>query len=201
MSGAAPVRPDLPGMRALLEGARALDDPYGAVLEISLLALALPWEAVSIDLERIDWSRAEVRVPARGGRFRTLALPNAALQSILRIAGSAGGRGQAVTAGRGRRLSHRGVRLDRLQERLAEVSPSSSRVHWNFHGIRAAATDLLTASGVRAEDASAIFGFGRDAAGADDPRRAAFQRERASFAVERWTRLLLDDGRRASPAR
>ena len=188
MSGAGPISPDLAGMRILLEGARHLEGTLGATLELSVLTLCLPSEVVAIDIEKIDWARGTVGVPARGRRHRTLALASASLQAILRICGSAGGVGQVVTGGRGRRLAGRDIRLDRIQDRLAEAWPPSSAIDWNFRGLRAAGANLLWENGVHRSDIVALL-FGR-------PDRMEILHDHSSVeaarsAAERWCELVL----------
>lgn len=159
MSGAPAIRPSLVDVRTLLVGALAMGGPWGAILELCIRSLCLPWEAAGIELERIDWDRGFVPVPARGGAMRLLALSHEAQRTILRIAGETRGTGQAVTAGRGPRLQAETFRLDRLLDRLAEAAPETIRVaDWNFHGIRATAEAELAAAGAGTSEIHAVIG-------------------------------------------
>lgn len=190
MSGAAPLVPALRDIRTLLAGARRLDGEWGATLELCLLTLGLPWEITSIRLEKIDWSAGTVPVPARGGVERILALSDAAMKTILRVAGDAGGRGQAVTAGRAPQLQAKFFRLDRLIDKLAAADPATIHVaDWNFHGIRVAAETSLRSHGAKQVEIEAALGRQVRRHGValrGDP-------ELACIGAERWCHILLLD--------
>lgn len=191
MAGSSPIVPSITAVRRLLAAARSAGGPYGTVLEVSILALCLPWEAVAIDLEKIEWATGFVEIPARGGRNRILVLPGDARATILRVAGSASGKGQAVTAGRGKRLEARYVRLDRLQDYLADTVSDAIEIEgWNFHGIRVAGERALSAAGRSpAETATALGRYDR---GVQPPRVRA---EIAAMALETWCSILRDTTR------
>lgn len=192
MAGSSPIVPSIRTVRSLLAAGRSVGGTYGTVLEISILALCLPWEAVAIDLERIDWSTGFVEVPARGKRNRVLVLPGDARATILRVAGSASGKGQAVTAGRGKRLEARYVRLDRLQDHLADKVPETIGLgEWNFHGIRVAGIEALRAAGRSSDEIQAALGYHSSRTVA--PRVRA---EVAGMALETWCSILRDTGER-----
>lgn len=188
MTGASPLAPPLADMRVLLGASRRLGGPWGATLEIGILTLALPWEVAAVDLHRIDWDRSVVPVPARGGAERILALPDPAARAILRIAGTASGRGQAITAGRGRRLMAKSLRLDRLMDRLAaETAETIPLAAWNFHGIRAAGASLLSRHGASSAEIAAVLGTQVPG----DHRRLRGDAGLALVGAERWCRILL----------
>lgn len=188
MSGAGPIRPTLEQMRLLHSSTKGVHRPQMTALRLCLETLALPWEVVAFRLENIQWRRGCVEVPARGiRRTRIVALPTTALQTILQVAGSAGGKGQAVTAGRGDELNHRDLRLDRLRETLGRAAPNTLSIDWNFHGLRAAGAEALRRSGLSSTDLDALLGF--EQRGGD--RRMTIDRaDRAISAAERWSRLL-----------
>lgn len=195
MTGAGPVAPSIEGLRLLLGAARREASPAAFALELIILTLALPWEAVGMRLECIDWRTDTVPVPARGGAERLLALPHAARKAVLRVAGTAAGVGQVVTAGRGRVLLHRDVRLDRLRERLAGVAPDTLQVAWNFHGIRTAGATALAKSGATPFEIEALLGR--------ETRRgpnAGARRDLAAAAAmaERWNGILLAERGRSA---
>ncbi len=213
MSGAAPLRPSMADVRKLLHAARGMEDAWGAMLELCLITLGLPWEIAAIDLERIDWGRGTVPVPARGGVERILALSHEAQRAVLRICGSAGGHGQVVTAGRGPRMRAPLFRLDRLLDRLAEAAPDTIDLpEWNFHGVRATAAIELATAGAGAPEIDAVIGRqppngGRalrrgpacattatvGVAGRGRPGRRVVLRgsvELATTGAERWSRIL-----------
>jgi integrase len=196
MTGAAPLRPDVASVRILLEGARALGGPYGTTLELCILTLCLPWEAVAIDVAEIDWSAGCVTVPARGGTRRILHLPPEAIRTIMRIAGTAGGSGQAVTAGRGRPLGHSDVRLDRMQDRLAVAAPRTIELPpWNFHGLRAAATDELVARGCNRRNVDQALGLkapGSRTVAVGAIRTGHDDFETAAVVIGRWNAVLAE---------
>lgn len=198
MTGTRPLLPDLGSMRILLSGARALGGPYGAVLELCILTVCLPWEAVGIELADIDWAYGRVPVPARGGRRRILHLPPEAIQAIVRVAGTAGGEGQAVTAGRGRPLNRQDVRLDRMQERLAAAAPETiALLPWNFHGLRAAAARELLERGCPHGDVAHALGLKRTGSDAGvrktgGIRTSQHEADRAAVMVGRWNAVLTD---------
>lgn len=194
MTGAAPIPPSVPDMRVLLEGARTLGGAHGAVLEICLLTLCLPFEAVAIDLERIDWRNGRVPVPLRKGGSRILPLPGPARQAVIRIAGESRATGQAVTAGRGRPLKHSDVRLDRLQDWLADEAPATIPIPpWNFHGIRMAGRNALIERGRTLDEANAVAGVV-----ARSRRSETGQQHRhdalAAVGLEIWCEILLGGG-------
>lgn len=158
MTGAGPVVPDLPGLRTILDAAHELGGPIGTTVELCILCAALPFEVLAIQLENIDWPRGIVTVPTRGCRdvrstrdVRHLGLSTAAIQTILKAAGSINGKGQAVTAGRGEPLKPELFRLDRVVNELAKIDPAVLNVAWNFHGIRAAIATTLLCDNVHRE--------------------------------------------------
>lgn len=181
-------------MRLILKGARTLNTPFGVTLELCILTLCLPWEAIAIELDAIDWSTGAVPVPTRGGRQRLLHLPPAAIRTIVRVSGTIGSSGQAVTAGRGRRLLARDVRLDRLQLKLAADAPDTIPIGpWNFHGIRTAAGTALARAGCSAGDVTAAMGV---ATAGNGPRTGSSVRtdrdsfDRAVATIGLWNDLL-----------
>lgn len=200
MSGAAPLRPNMDAIRTLLEGACELGGPYGTALELCIRTLCLPWEAVAIDMAELDWSRGWVPVPARGGARRMLHLPPEALRAIVRVAGTGTGRGQAVTAGRGRPLDRKDVRLDRMQDRLALASPKTIELPpWNFHGLRAAAVGELVARGCKRRDVDQALGLkasGGIAALIGSTRTGRDELEAAEVVISRWNAMLAERGKR-----
>lgn len=208
MSGAPPLRPSLADLLTLLLAARAMEDAWGAALELCILTLGLPWEVVAIEIERIDWERGAVAVPSRGGGERILALSHDAQRAVLRISGSAGGEGQVVTAGRGPRLEAATFRLDRLLDRLAAASPSTIALPaWNLHGIREEAARLLAGEGAGPREIDAVLGRrppnGRRALNAERKRSRATggtsmrgDLALATLGAERWSRILGAERRR-----
>lgn len=195
MSGAGPLVPTLPEVGTLVRAARGVGTSHGTALELSILALCLPWETAAIELQAINWRRGCVEVPARGvRRTRMLALSNAALQAILHGAGSAAGRGQAITAGRGEPVTGQHVRLDRLQETLGRFDPDTLRIRWNFHGLRRAGADALMSSGSSRDDVSALLGL--PPKGEADRQASGTSIDRAIGTAERWSSLLLSEDRR-----
>ncbi|KTW00962.1 hypothetical protein NS355_01840 [Sphingomonas yabuuchiae] len=200
MSGTAPLAPGIEEIRRLLRAARVLGTSHGVVLELSILTLGLPWEVTAIDLSSIDWSRGCVEVPSRGTRrTRTMALSNAAIQTVIRVAGVAGGTGQAVTAGRGEPVKARDVRLDRLQESLGRIEPDTLRTRWNFHGLRETGAATLIDGGVASDDVRLLLGKERDQPGSVYARGSDV--DRAVAAAERWSSLIFADERRRPPGR
>ncbi len=198
MTGGAPLAPGMGETRRLLQATRILGTSHGVVLELSILTLGLPWEVVAIDLSSIDWRRGCVDVPSRGiRRTRTMALSNAALQTILRVAGVAGGIGQAVTAGRGEPVKARDVRLDRLQEALGRIEPDTLRARWNFHGLRETGAAALVADGMAMDDVRLLLGREQDQPGRMHVRGSEV--DRAIGAAERWSSLIFADERRRPP--
>lgn len=188
MSGAGPILPTLEEIRLLHSTTKLVQRPQMTALRLCLETLALPWEVVAIRLENIQWRRGCVEVPARGTRrTRIVALPTTALQTILQVAGSAGGKGQAVTAGRGDELRHRDLRLDRLRETLGRAAPATLSIEWNFHGLRAAGAEALMRSGLSKSDLDALLGFELMVHGG---RLTIDRADRAIAAAERWSRLL-----------
>ncbi|WP_230482919.1 hypothetical protein [Sphingomonas sp. Leaf21] len=186
MTGVGPIAPTLQEVRILLRGAKIIPAPLGTVMQLCIMCLCLPWEAVGIDIERIDWGTGFTDVPARGGRTRRLYLPAPAMKLVLTVAGSAGGTGQAVTAGRGVPLQGRHIRLDRIQKRLAEADPATGRIAWNFHGIRAAGRSALEVAGT--PDLDVLLGlYDR---GCSDRNADA---EIMATGIERWCALLLSE--------
>ena len=194
MTGANPRLPDLPSMRMLLEGARTLGGAHGAVLELCILTLCLPWEAVAIELAEIEWGRGHVPVPARGGSRRLLHLPPDAVRTLARIAGTVTERGQAVTGGRGRPLDRRDVRLDRIQARLAVAVPDTIVLQpWNFHGLRAAAARELLERGCGPQDVAHALGLkaiGTATVPIGGIRTDAAAADRAATTVGKWNAIL-----------
>lgn len=188
MTGAPALPAPLPVQRTLLSGARALGGAWGATLELSILLICLPWEALAIELQRIDWERGYVPVPLRGGLgMRALVLSTDAQKAILRIAGEVAGRGQAATAGRGPRLQAKLFRLDRLLDRLAEAAPETIQLpEWNFHGLRVGAEGELRRAGASEPEIAAVFGR----TGGEVSRGVRGDVELARLALERWSRLL-----------
>lgn len=200
MSGAGAMRASVETQRVLLSGARALGGPWGAVLEICILTICLPWEAIGMELERIDWERSFVPVPARRGATtpvvrtpaeRAVILNAAARSAIRRIAGDAAGHGQVVTAGRGPRLRARLFRLDRLLDRLAEAAPETIGLpEWNMHGLRTGAACALHEDGADADEIAAALGL----ALAPGIRRFRIDEDLPTRGAERWARILLGSG-------
>lgn len=123
MTGSSPLVPDPTILRQTLSACRRLEGPYGTVLELCIRTISLPWEVVAIDLAEIDWAHGCVPVPTRGGKRRMLHLPPEAVRTIVRVSGSTPTIGQAVTAGVGRPIDRRDMRLDRIRTRLAMVMP------------------------------------------------------------------------------
>lgn len=196
MTGARPLLPDLASMRTLLRGARALGGAHGAVLELCILTMCLPWEAVGIELTEVDWDRRCVPVPARGGSRRLLHLPAEAVRTLARVAGTVVGRGQAVTAGRGTPIDNRDVRLDRIQARLAAAAPDTIELQpWNFHGLRAAAARELLERGCSHQEIACALGLkvsGSATAPIGGIRTSADGTNRAAVTVEKWNAILAD---------
>lgn len=197
MTGAAPMQPPMSALRVLLAGGRNLAGPWGAVLEVCILTLCLPWEALAMNLERIDWDRAFVPVPTRrsgdgaGVRRieRVVPLSPVARAAIRRIAGDAGGRGQVVTAGRGRPLAAKLFRMDRLLDKLAEADPATIALpDWNMHGIRLAGSIALRDDGASGGELAAMLG--RDD-GTRPVRGLRGDLPQGIACAERWSRLLL----------
>ncbi|MBD8546041.1 tyrosine-type recombinase/integrase [Sphingomonas sp. CFBP 8760] len=192
-------------MRVLLKGARTIGGAHGAVLELCILTMCLPWEAVAIELADIDWGRGCVPVPARGGSRRLLHLPPQAMRTLARVAGTVAGRGQAVTAGRGDPIGNRDVRLDRMQARLAVAAPETIVLQpWNFHGLRAAAARELLERGCRHQDVAHALGLkvpGSDTVPIGRIRTDADDADRAAATVGKWNAILADAGPRGDPAR
>lgn len=198
MTGAKPRLPDLPSMRMLLEAARLLGGAHGTVMELCILTMCLPWEAVAIRIGEIDWGGGSVPVPARGGTRRLLHLPPDAVSSLTRAVATGSDGGQAVTGGRDRPLDRRDVRLDRMQAGLATAAPHLViRRPWNFHGLRAAAAGELLRRGSVQQDVALALGLKRTGnadvriggirTSADDARRAA-------ATLGRWNAILTDRG-------
>lgn len=154
----------------LLAAAAAIEGPKARTLELAILTLRPVHQIVAIDLSRIDWSAGVAMVPprsrkkpdARDASTVPVYLGNAALSAIIKIAGSAIGKGQAVTAGRGRVLSHSDVRLDRLQRDIAAAWPEGAPPEWTFHALRTSAADLLSVDGVNRECIYAALGVNFD---------------------------------------
>lgn len=193
MVGCGPIAPSLEGMRILADGARALGGPIGTTLELCILSAALPFEILGIQLDRIDWQNGTVPVPARGRpNFRHLALATTARQCIIAVAGSAKGRGQAVTAGRGEPLKETLFRLDRINRRLAAAAPDTLRVAWNFHGLRVAAAKALAGTGAEIEQIR-LFLHGRTAERCDPDAHLE-----AVAVAEKWSGVLRGVGIRAT---
>ena len=134
----------------LLAAAQKVGGPLCATLELCVLTLAMPSDVVQIDVEKIDWEAGHTiidcrdywREPAR----RILALPPAAVDAVLRIAGSPPRHGQVVTSGNGRRLKAKDVRLARLRSLLARKSPETAAIDWDFRGVRRCGVSVLAAS-------------------------------------------------------
>ena len=186
MTGASPIVMDLAAVRTVLAAARALGGPVGTSIELCILTLALPWEVVAIRLERIDWHEGVVPIPARGGRERLLHLPVTARSLILRIAGEGTGDGQAVTAGRGEPLKARHLRLDRVLPPLVGAN-GAPLPPWNFHGIRASGTMIMSQHGVYSDTLLAILG--------QEWRRSTtpwkgLRLNRAGPGIERWNAIV-----------
>ena len=171
-----------------------LGGPYGTVLELCILAMCLPWEAVAIELAEIDWRRGCAPVPARGGSRRLLHLPPDALRSLAGVAGAVAFHGQAVSGGIGRPLDRRDVRLDRMQTRLAAAAPDTTILQpWNFHGLRAAAARELLERGSRHEDVACALGLkARRSATVSIGaiRTGADEADRAAVTLEKWNAIL-----------
>lgn len=193
MTGSGPLVPELQDVRRLLVAASRMGGPQGAVLELCILTLCLPWQAVAIDLENIDWNNGLVDVPARSGRMCKLTLPDPAMKCILRVAGTGPGSGQAVTAGRGERLQARHLRLDRLQDQLARAVPETIHLKlWNFFGIRAAAASAMLDAGIPSDAVeTALNPAGQlpleGRTGISERTRAELARQ----AIDAWCRILL----------
>lgn len=153
MTGASPIVPSVADAAILLGASQRTGGPLCATLELCILTLALPFEVTQINLDRIDWENGCTQVATRRGQhlvkqtLRTLALPPAALDAVRRIAGSAKGSGQVVTAGRGEPLAAKYVRLDRLCEQLARGAPETIPIMWNFHGLRQCAATIIAHNG------------------------------------------------------
>lgn len=195
MSGASPIRPGLAAMRILLRAGRTMGGPLGTAVELAILTLALPYEVVAMRLERIDWSIGLVPVPARGGVERIVALSQAAQQAIVRVAGSARGSGQVITAGRGSAVRPSQLRLDRLLDRLADAEPETiSLPEWNFFGLREEAIRLLAADGATADEIDATLGrqLNRERGRTRFAGRPRGETILAGAGAERWSRILLD---------
>lgn len=200
MSGAGAVHASVRTQRVLLSAARTSGGPWGAVLEMCILTICLPWEAIGMELERIDWERGFVPVPARRGATipaartpaeRAVILNEPARAAIRRIAGDAAGRGQVVTAGRGPRLQARLFRLDRLLDRLAEAAPETIGLpEWNMHGLRTGAADALHEDGADPEEVAGALGL----AIAPGIRRFRIDEDLPTRGAERWARILLGPG-------
>jgi len=196
VSGAPPLPVAPADQLRLLAAAKTMNDAWGAVLEICILTLCLPWEAVAIDLQRIDWDRGFVPVPSRSIERRALALSHEAQKAILRIAGEAAGRGQAVTAGRGPRLEARLFRMDRLVDRLAVAAPDTiSLPAWNMHGIRFSGAQAMQANGASSAEIAATLGRSREV----ESKGLRGDVELARTGVERWNAILFSS--RAPEAR
>jgi len=171
---------------------------HGAVLELCILTMCLPWEAVAIELAEVDWSQGCVPVPARGGSRRLLHLPPDAVVALARIAGTATGRGQAVTGGRGRPLDRRDVRLDRIRARLAIAAPDVGELQpWNFHGLRAAAARELLERGCGHQDV--VHALGLKAIGSATVPIGGIRTDgdaagRAVVPVDKWNAILAARG-------
>lgn len=200
MTGAAPALPGLDEIRILLAAARRLGGAHGTTLEVCIVSLCLAWEAVGIRLETIDWSAAAAPVPARGGVPRLLHLPPTALAALAKAAGTAGGKGQAVTAGRGRPLTFRDMRLDRIKDRLAEVAPTTIGLPaWNMHGLRAAGVRELTRRGSDPRDvaiALGLHGAGRLGRPRSGTRTSTIELEVAATIIGRWNAILAERTKR-----
>ncbi|MFV0622659.1 tyrosine-type recombinase/integrase [Sphingomonas sp. ac-8] len=183
-------------MRMLLQGARLLGGPHGTVLELCILTMCLPWEAVAIDLAEIDWKRGWAMVPARGGSRRLLHLPPDAVRSLARVAGAVTSRGQAVSGGSGRPLDRRDVRLDRMQARLAAAAPDMTVLQpWNFHGLRAGAARELLERGCSRQDVACALGLkppGSAIVPIGGIRTLADDADRAAVTVSKWNAILAD---------
>lgn len=180
----------------LLAAASTIEGPKARALELAILTLRPVHQIVGIDLSRIDWSAGVAMVGARMSRVRAgpdrsgvpVYLGNAALAAILKIAGSAVGKGQAVTAGRGRPLTHRDVRLDRLQRDVAAAWTDGAPPEWTFHALRTSAADLLSVDGVNRECIYAALGVNFDRHG----NRWFFTAPttKALGALARWEQML-----------
>lgn len=181
--------PTLADIRSLLTGARALGGALGTTLELTILTLRGTAEVLEMDLAYINWSEGWVPISGRNGKPRRIALTAEALAAISRVAGSAGGRGQAVTAGRGKPLGHRDVRLDRLQQKVLPLCPKPISVEWNIHSIRAAAGEILAQDGIGGEELSAALRSPspRDTTDRHDPNLPV---RRARVALGHWSQLL-----------
>lgn len=196
MIGASPRLPDVASMRVLLKAARILGGTHGAVLELCILTMCLPWEAVAIDLANIDWDRGFVPVPARGGSRRLLHLPAEVVRTLARVAGTVAGSGQAVTAGRGAPIGNRDVRLDRMKVRLAVAAPETIVLQpWNFHGLRAAAASEVIKHGCGHQDVARALGVklpGSATVSIGTIRTEADDADRAAVTVAKWNAILAE---------
>lgn len=181
-------------MKSLLVGARTLGGPLGTTVELCILSLHRTMEVLDIQLESINWREGWAAVTGKNSRPVRLALSVDALTAIRNVAGSAGGRGQAVTAGRGVPMSYRDVRLDRLQKKLLPLCPTPISVEWNMHSIRHSGASILQKDGIDIRKINAALGFPRNPQLGKSFTQMDPVRE-AHAALGRWAQLL---GGRAS---
>lgn len=123
------------------------------------------------------------------------ASPPDAVRSLAGVAGAVAFHGQAVSGGIGRPLDRRDVRLDRMQTRLAAAAPDTTMMQpWNFHGLRAAARELLE-RGCRHQDVACALGLktrGSSIVSIGAIRTGADETDRAAVTVEKWNAILAD---------
>lgn len=194
MTGSAPLMPRLEEARLLYLTAERMGGAPGAAIQLCLLTMSTPWQVLTIDLEAIDWREGAAHVSARGvdhgrARRRIMPLSNAAIHVLLRCAGSAAARGQAVTAGRGEPLTTNALRLDRLKSAMARIDPATLAIRWNFDGLRRLGACTLRDRGAEADDVRALLGLRTDLAA--QLFDAGHRRRRALALAEQWSRTIL----------
>lgn len=178
----------LPAMGTLLQIATSIDEPLANVLELSLLTLRMPHQILDMDLANIDWDNGTCPVRGKWNKVDMVYLSSVALASVQRIADSASGKGQVVTAGRGAAIGSSQVRLDRLQKRLDDAWPSGAPAQCSFHRLRRSAASHLADDGVNPEFIYAALGVKFERMG---KRFAPPQPMRdARMALGRWAELL-----------
>lgn len=201
MSHASLHRHHVEAIPLLLKGAKALGDPYGAVIELCVRAACQPWEAIEIYMSEIDWCNGRVPVPARGGGRRLLHLPYEAKRTIVRVAGLTAASGQAVTGRRGRPLDRHDVRIDLLADRLAAAAPETAPFGpLIFNRVRAATARELIRHGSSTDDVcralaititrsgGVMSSFG---GGSSTTEKEAY---RAGLVLEKWNAILAGIG-------
>ncbi|MEH3036171.1 MAG: site-specific integrase [Sphingomonas adhaesiva] len=196
MTGGATLVPRLEEARLLHRTAERMGGPTGAAIQLCLLTMSTPWQVVAIDLEAIDWGEGAAHVHARGvdqgrRRRRIVPLSNAAIHVLLRCAGSAAGRGQAVTGGRGEPIAMNAMRLDRLKSALARIDPATLNIRWNFQGLRRLGACTLRHQGAGVDDVRELLGLRTDRP--FNPYETGHRHRRAVALAERWSRTILTD--------